>query len=248
MIFASYMRHKAVMALCLFIILIGSPLLVGQTKNETIEALINLVVENDSIPELEIPADLQQIVEEFYAEETVSDQTAAAVLQYMEGIYSEHDYYERGSWVKGDRNTSLWYVPYSGNLPEYENSDFKMPVEGSFTSRYGYRPRFRRFHKGIDISLNYGDTVKSALPGIVTKKGYEPGGYGHYVVVVHAGGVETLYGHLMFTLVSPGDKAEAGTPLGIGGSTGNSTGPHLHFETRYRGVPLDPVSWFKIKL
>lgn len=168
-------------------------------------------------------------------------------LDFVEDFYSEHGYYDTGNWSppRSARGRGKWrYIPYRGRLPEYEYSDFKLPAEGKLTSRYGYRPRFGRMHYGVDISLEKGDTVVSSLPGVVVRTGYDSTGYGRFVVVAHSGDMEILYGHLSTSLVNPGQELSAGTPIGIGGNTGNSTGPHLHFETRLFGIPLDPLSLF----
>ncbi len=119
-----------------------------------------------------------------------------------------------------------------------------LPVSGIITSRFGYRPRFKRMHKGIDIALKVGDTICSAMQGTVSRVDNDPKGYGLYVVVRHANGFETRYGHLSGTMVFPGAQVEAGQPIALGGNTGNSTGPHLHFETRVNGTAVDPASMF----
>lgn len=201
----------------------------------------------------EVPAELSEIVCDYYSEEVVGDEVATDVLAYLSNVYSDHGYYDTGRWDTGKlahrpRRFIREYQPYKGDLQEYSDSDFQLPARGSLTSGYGYRPRFKRFHHGIDIALHTGDTVKCSLPGIVVKTGYEKGGYGRYVVVAHSGGIDTLYGHLSCSLVNPGQKLAAGAAVGLGGTTGNSTGPHLHFETRYRGVAIDPVSWFSLDL
>lgn len=140
-----------------------------------------------------------------------------------------------------------------GITPSYDNrfdrptlgrSDFFRPVPGIITSRFGWRPQFNRMHHGVDLHLNIGDTVRAAVGGIVEKIAYDHGGYGHYVVLNHADGMETIYGHLSYALVSQGQYVEMGQPLAIGGNTGNSTGPHLHFEARLGGVAVDPTLIF----
>ena len=170
------------------------------------------------------------------------------VLSFLTGVYSEHGYHDAGNWVPkiSYSKTSFSYNPYEGELPFYKESDFQMPVKGILTSHYGYRRKFKKFHYGVDMRLNVGDTVRCALPGVVTRTGYAPGGYGRYVVVTHANDLETLYGHLNSSMVTPGQQIQAGEAIGLGGETGNATGPHLHFETRHRGKPLDPESRFKI--
>ena len=86
--------------------------------------------------------------------------------------------------------------------------------------------------------------MRAAVSGTVERISYDHDGYGHYVVVSHPDGMETLYGHLQYALVGQGQFIHSGQPLGIGGNTGNSTGPHLHFETRLGGVAVDPTLIF----
>lgn len=121
-------------------------------------------------------------------------------------------------------------------------SDFVVPVPGYVTSNYGYRARFRRNHYGIDLKLNVGDTVRVAFPGKVRLTKYDGRGYGYYVVVRHPNGMETVYGHLSRFLVKPDQTVKAGEAIALGGNTGRSTGPHLHFETRYMGIPINPAA------
>lgn len=112
------------------------------------------------------------------------------------------------------------------------------------TSGFGYRPKFGRNHKGIDLAMSVGDTVRVPLPGTVRKVSYEAKGYGHYVAVVHDNGMETRYAHLSRTLVFPGQRLCAGEAIALSGNSGNSTGPHLHFETRYLGLAVNPADVF----
>lgn len=123
-------------------------------------------------------------------------------------------------------------------------SNYFPPVAGQVTSNYGYRARFRRNHYGIDLKLQTGDTVRAAFPGKVRLTKYEGRGYGYYVVVRHPNGMETIYGHLSRFLVKPDQTVKAGEPIALGGSTGRSTGPHLHFEARYLGIPINPAAIF----
>lgn len=115
---------------------------------------------------------------------------------------------------------------------------FCCPYTGTISSRYGYR-RGRR-HTGLDLSLKTGDPIYAAFDGKVRASMYNSGGYGHLVILRHANGLETYYGHLSKRLVDVGEVVHAGDVIGLGGSTGRSTGPHLHFETRYEGFPFDP--------
>ncbi len=114
---------------------------------------------------------------------------------------------------------------------------FALPVIGTMTSGFGWR--WGHVHAGIDISLHTGDTIVSSFDGVVRMSRWYYG-YGNCVVVRHHNGLETLYGHLSARIVAPGDMVNAGQPIGLGGSTGYSTGPHLHFETRIMGKPFNP--------
>lgn len=117
---------------------------------------------------------------------------------------------------------------------------FVMPAVGRLTSPFGYRPRFRRMHRGVDIAVRTGDTIRAAYDGVVAYRGREPRGYGNYMVITHSGGIETLYGHLSEFIAESGQSVRAGQAIGLGGNSGRSTGSHLHFETRYRGMAVDP--------
>ncbi len=116
---------------------------------------------------------------------------------------------------------------------------WKMPLPDLLVnSRFG--PRWGRMHSGVDLDLNTGDAVYAAFDGIIRVKGYDRYGYGYYYVVRHKNGLETLYGHFSKHVMEVGDEVLAGDLLGKGGSTGRSTGPHLHYELRYRGLAFDP--------
>lgn len=120
---------------------------------------------------------------------------------------------------------------------------FCMPTESRrITSNYGYRRG--RMHKGLDVKVYIGDTIRSAFDGKVRIVKYERRGYGNYVVIRHPNGLETVYGHLSKHLVKEGQIVRAGEPIGLGGNTGRSTGSHLHFETRFLGIAINPKFMF----
>ena len=122
---------------------------------------------------------------------------------------------------------------------------FCMPTPSrNVTSRFGYRPAFKRVHKGLDIKVYTGDTIVSAFDGKVRVVRYDEGGYGYYVVVRHPNGLETIYGHLSKQLVTTDQEVRAGQPIGLGGNTGRSFGSHLHFETRLAGEAINPEFLF----
>jgi murein DD-endopeptidase MepM/ murein hydrolase activator NlpD len=115
---------------------------------------------------------------------------------------------------------------------------FTFPLKTNVVnSDFGWRRS--RFHSGIDLDLETGDEVVASFDGIVKKADYLSG-YGNLVVLKHFNGLETYYAHLSKIKVAEGDTLNAGEILGLGGSTGRSTGPHLHFEIRYRGAAIDP--------
>jgi murein DD-endopeptidase MepM/ murein hydrolase activator NlpD len=121
---------------------------------------------------------------------------------------------------------------------------FSWPASGPITSPFGVRSdpitgRARR-HDGIDIGAPMGATISAAASGTVIYAGWE-GGYGNTIVIDHDGAVSTLYGHCSQIFVSNGQEVQRGQAIGAVGSTGRSTGPHLHFEVRVNGVAVDPT-------
>ena len=118
---------------------------------------------------------------------------------------------------------------------------FVLPAPGYVTSAYGWR-RYR-MHKGTDIKVQIGDSIRAAWSGQVRIVGWDPRGYGYYVVIRHDNGLETIYGHLSRPLVDEYEKVPAGFVIGMGGNTGRSTGSHLHWEIRYLGEAMNPASF-----
>ncbi len=124
--------------------------------------------------------------------------------------------------------------------------NFCMPTPSRVvTSNFG--SRWGRQHKGLDIKVYIGDTIRAAFAGKVRMVRYEAGGYGNYVVIRHYNGLETIYGHMSKWLVDENQNVKAGDPIGLGGNTGRSTGSHLHFETRLCGVALNPALLFDFR-
>lgn len=138
--------------------------------------------------------------------------------------------------------------PYQSKMNLFENNKtielineehlFTFPVQSNrITSEFGWR-RWR-YHYGIDLGLNVGDTIVSAFDGLVRIAKYSKS-YGYTVVIRHFNGLETLYAHLSKLLVSPNQEIKSGEIIGLAGNTGRSSGPHLHFEIRYLGGPINP--------
>lgn len=121
-------------------------------------------------------------------------------------------------------------------------SKYVAPHTGHVTSKFG--PRRRRMHKGIDLKVQVGDTIRAAFDGKIRVKYYERRGYGYYLIVRHTNGLETVYGHLSKFLVDTNQIVKAGQPIALGGNTGRSTGSHLHFEARFLGQAINPAEIF----
>ena len=141
------------------------------------------------------------------------------------------------------------YAHRATELPEHYKIDlrhFCMPTTSRvITSNFG--SRWGRQHKGLDIKVYIGDTIRAAFSGKVRIVRYEGGGYGKYIVIRHNNGLETIYGHLSKQLVEENQEVRAGEVIGLGGNTGRSTGSHLHFETRLCGVALNPALMFDFR-
>lgn len=165
---------------------------------------------------------------------------------YLDNLFGDEEEPE------GDIYTEGWdsklVNPFANSaVPDHKVIDvskFCMPHPGYLTSPYGYRKRFRRMHKGVDIKVYIGDTIRAAFDGRVRLTNFERKGYGNYVIIRHTNDLETVYGHLSKFLVEPDQYVKAGDPIALGGNTGRSTGPHLHFETRYMGYAINPAGIF----
>lgn len=168
--------------------------------------------------------------------------------KYLEELFSEEDEPELDIYTEGwdSQAVNCYNAAQVPNTAVIDVTNFAIPHPGYITSPYGYRRRFRRMHKGVDLKLNVGDTVRAAFDGkvrIVRNQGRRKG-YGMYIVIRHTNNLETVYGHLSEWLVKPDQYVKAGEPIALGGNTGRSTGPHLHFETRYMGYAINPCAIF----
>jgi murein DD-endopeptidase MepM/ murein hydrolase activator NlpD len=167
--------------------------------------------------------------------QTQTNQTNNPTDEKLNLIYSAFD----------TTNISSIINPYGveiKNLPDsilIDCSDYHYPtISQHITSRFGIRGA--RFHHGIDIGVKYGDTICSPFAGTIRYVNYQRRGYGHYIIIRHNNGLESIMAHFSKTLVSIGDTINAGDPVGLGGSTGRSTGPHLHLEFRLLGNSFNP--------
>lgn len=181
----------------------------------------------------------------------VSATEGVKIITYTNNTW-EYYFPEREEWDKNEIFTENWvtdkvaaYKDDVKTLPDEmeltlidDFDDFHPPYIGKVYSRYGYRGR--RAHGGTDIPLDRGDPIYSTFAGKVRYAKYNSGGYGYLVIVRHFNGLETYYGHLSAVNVAVDDYVAAGQVIGYGGNTGRSTGPHLHYEMRYRGMTFDP--------
>ena len=120
-----------------------------------------------------------------------------------------------------------------------KDEKFFLTWYGKINSEYG--KRWGRQHHGLDVDLNIGDTVVAAFDGVVRYAQFNKSGYGNCVVIRHKNGLETLYGHLCKIDVVENQYIKSGQHIGLGGTSGHSTGPHLHFEMRYKDYSFDPL-------
>ena len=169
------------------------------------------------------------------ANNTIDPKSPSAALAYMVPMW--YDAFPSNR-VNPHGRTKVDMLPDEINIVLIRDSaDFCFPVKDSKTSPYGWR--WHRGHHGVDIRLRTGEPIHAAFGGTV-RVAARMGGYGNCVVLRHPNGLETLYGHLSKINVRHGQQVAAGEVIGLGGSTGNSTGPHLHFECRFLYQPFDP--------
>jgi murein DD-endopeptidase MepM/ murein hydrolase activator NlpD len=168
-------------------------------------------------------ARLQQNIESLFDPAFVQDSFALDTVRINAGRFASETWSDTARIALVDTVNDLRYA---------------LPADGYITSGFGRRRYL--WHYGVDIKLYRGDSVRVAFDGVVRVTKYDRRGYGHVVVVRHRDGLETIYGHLSKKLVGSGQRVRAGEVIGLGGSSGRSTGTHLHFETRYRGEPFDP--------
>lgn len=183
-------------------------------------------------------------------------QNSIIQLPELEDVNRFFETVDTSYFIKKDFPSSKWHGrainPFKFDMTQFKESvefglteghehEFFCPHNGRITSCFG--PRWGSFHYGTDILLNIGDTIYAAMDGVARIVTWEPG-YGNFIVLTHEGGLETLYGHLSDFLIHPEDTVKAGQPIALGGNTGYSTGPHLHFEIRFIGSPINAEKVF----
>ena len=177
-----------------------------------------------------------------YYKSTVSVDRMKIMNERYNREHPSADIYDDWNNVNCHSKTAIIPNSYRIDLRE-----FSMPTKTNFiTSNFGYRPRFKRNHYGVDIKANIGDTIYSAF-SVDIRVVKAASGYGKVIVIRHYNGLETVYGHLSKQIVKVNEHVKAGQPIGLAGNTGRSTGPHLHFETRICGVAINPNHLFSFK-
>ena len=187
---------------------------------------------------------VDQLLQDYFDYRHIFDSINAAHRFFLD---NHHDYdlsnipanaIHMNIWTRERLNPYQMSVTCFPDSIKIDCSEFVLPVPGRITSRFGVRRG--RFHFGTDLALRVGDPVRAAFSGKVRIIDFERRGFGHYVVIRHDNGFETLYAHLSRVLVEHDQFVTAGDTIALGGNTGRSTGPHLHFEIRYLGNAINP--------
>ena len=168
---------------------------------------------------------------------------AADTSQSYVSYLLQHDTIFKERWITND--LFVYYNVSKKDLSDTllftlvnDPKQFKMTWYGKLY--WGYGMRWGKIHHGLDIFLTIGDTIYAAFDGIIRYAQFNKGGYGNCIIIRHLNGLETLYGHMSKLLIGINTFVKAGQPIGLGGSTGRSDGPHLHFETRYKDFSFNP--------
>ncbi len=247
--------------LSLFFLLLSLQLFAGGgEKKDTVQALVVSVQKDDPFDLDSMSGkDIISLIDSLLDLDAVPANLAKEINAYAEEKLLKHDFYIS---LTGFYDSSIYpsnslyqkwdtynLYPYRESLREKDDEvkliiadslnhcNFVPPIKGLITSNFGWRDG--RSHNGMDIDLQVWDPVKASFDGMVRISRYHPG-YGRVVVIRHYNGLETLYAHLHRLKVEPGDVVEAGQVIGLGGSSGRSTGSHLHFEVRFKGKALNP--------
>jgi len=215
-------------------------------SDEQLTRLIDMLFELDSIP-YDLAGEITRVVRS-----RMPDAEIAKVVDQKEAIdftdsMPATNYYS----VWDDKHVTCIFDLLQKNdtsfvleLTNDKLGKYTHPFSGEITSWFGWRDSTN--HNGIDIDLNKGDPVVAAFEGKV-RIAQRAGGFGNVVIIRHYNGLETVYGHLSKIKVKSGQVVRSGQVIGLGGSTGHSTGSHLHFEMRFKGIPINPVFIVSLK-
>ena len=206
--------------------------LIQSMNKEQLSALVDYLFEMDIIP-ADLVNEINVASAGFkYDRNAIANNNSSFPASDFYACWEINNLFPEKDRLKSTGDTSIT-LTLRGN----ERGEYYSPCNGPITSSFGWRDSTN--HNGIDIDLNKGDEVAAAFNGMV-RVAKVCGGFGNVVVIRHYNGLETVYGHLSKIKVKPGEKITAGQIIGLGGSTGHSTGSHLHFEVRFKGVPINP--------
>lgn len=255
------MKFKFFLFLTLVFLALSSQLIAGDGGKDTVQALVISTAKVET--EFDISSlsgqEIIGLIDSLLDLDAVPTSFVKEINAYAESKLLEHDFYVSltgfydSSMYPSQSMYKSWdtynLYPYQESLragddeltlvlqDTFNYCNFFPPIKGLITSNFGWRDG--RNHNGMDIDLQVWDPVKASFDGMVRISRFHPG-YGRVVVIRHYNGLETLYAHLHRLKVKPGDVVEAGQVIGLGGSSGKSTGSHLHFEVRFKGKPLNP--------
>lgn len=209
--------------------------LIQNMNREQLSSLVDFLFEMDTIPR-DLMNEINKAIEVFNKEDAKNEAkthvTASVPSSDLYTSWEINKLFPEKDMLKLKGDTSVTLLLNGG-----ERGDYFHPFNGPVTSGFGWRDS--TLHNGVDIDLNKGDKVCAAFDGMV-RVAMRFGGFGNVVIVRHYNGLETVYAHLSKLKVKPGQVIIAGQVVGLGGSTGHSTGSHLHFEVRFKGVPINP--------
>lgn len=240
----------------------GHALNKGGDKKDTVNAIVVSKTDSTSIDIDKLSGnEIIQLIDSLLEEDNVPKELVRGINDYAERRLLKHDFYISltGFYDESIYPSNSMYqdwdtyniYPYEEDIRKDDKSiklvlqdttnecRFIPPIKGLITSNFGWRDG--RSHNGIDIDLQVWDPVVASFDGMVRISRHHPG-YGRVVVIRHYNGLETLYAHLHRLKVKPGEVVEAGQVIGLGGSSGRSTGSHLHFEVRFKGKAINPRS------
>lgn len=241
------------LCLCFYSVSAQTPEILEDTEKP--DSVISNKVESDSLlklsrePHVVHPSKL--IKTSLVLDTLRTENRTISIVLYNDNTwrYIRNDNFQRDSTIYNQFWSNTEILPYRSvpldSLPKQIDIEivdslghYHYPYIGRITSRYGLR--HYRNHNGIDMALKVGDPIYATFDGKVRFAKYTKSGYGNLVIIRHDNGLETYYGHMSKILVEDNQTVAAGQVIGLGGSTGRSTGPHIHFETRYFGQSFDP--------
>lgn len=201
--------------------------------NKDLNELVDQLFELDNIPDglIEEVKDIIAILKKKNISQ-LKTMTSAFPADDIYTSFEIHNLFPKNDMLKLKPDSSIHLT-----LQGMKEGDYFHPYNGVVTSAFGWRDS--AMHNGIDIDLRKGDKVAAAFDGMV-RVAKSCGGFGNVVIIRHYNGLETVYAHLSRIKVKSGQVVLAGQTIGLGGSTGHSTGSHLHFEVRLKGLPINP--------